>query len=554
MKCIIFFIILISLIYLNYNLKFTENFVDDVSCNVGENSFKCKLWNGTQCRKVLGENKLGTCSNFKFDVENQRTKCLKYCETPTETTASGTSKTLEATTMEATVDNIHDIIINNKTIKLHNIPIDNQNLNPYLDTSGEEGTCVSNSDCEGDNICGGGDDCGGCLSNKCYKIIETNMYNLESNNSSYIEVPEIDSLDIHFRFYAVLSTNNNNQMIVRSGLNEWYIYINSDNKIMLNGKEIGEHIINTDITKDPELYTFIIKVTRDYINININGDMEDKIYKYKQDYDDSSDVIYFGGLPMFDIDIEYFDGHIGGFFFEDTNTKLCTFKYNKEGIKKECLSECKKDGCNTFDCDDICKDNKICNFDSSKNVSRHAIDCMTKCIHPDNSCDINYCKKQCWNCGPDCYWIKNNKFSEEYDDDSGKPYPAKISLHSTSYDGTKAKIVWEPPNEGKFNLPIDGYFSIAYKTQKKSEGLKIDKIDSGICEKYCNYVVSNLIPEEDYSLVIRAYNKAGIGRSSNLIQFKTTKKLINTEILNKIEDATQYEVGHYSNDNFCNIR
>ena len=72
-------------------------------------------------------------------------------------------------------------------------------------------------------------------------------------------------------------------------------------------------------------------------------------------------------------------------------------------------------------------------------------------------------------------------------------------------------------------------------------------------EKYCNYVVSNLIPEEDYSLVVRAYNAMGIGKASNLLQFKPTKKIINTEILNKIEDVSQYEIGHYSNDNFCNI-
>ena len=92
---------------------------------------------------------------------------------------------------------------------------------------------------------------------------------------------------------------------------------------------------------------------------------------------------------------------------------------------------------------------------------------MTKCIDPNTDCDINYCKKQCWDCGANCYWIKNNKFSSEHDDRSGKPYPPKISLHSTSYDGTKVKIVWEPPNSG--NSPINGYFSLVYKTHKKTK-------------------------------------------------------------------------------------
>ena len=500
MNCIIFFIILISLIYLNYNLKFTENF--------------------------------------------------KSSTTQASTTQASTTQA--STTQAITIP--EKFIDENQLVmaKLHNISYRNQNLKPYLDMSDKQGTCISNNDCEGNHVCHiKKENCNGCELNKCYKIIDTNMYYLDNSNQdkpSYIEVFDIDSFNVTFKFRVILSHDNNNQMIVQSGTNDWYIYIDSDKNIMLNSKQL--HSIKND---EENIYTFTVKVTNDYINVDIDGSEETIALNISDSDSVEYKKIYFGASINNPQDINYFNGNIGGFFFEDENNKICTFKYNKEGIKTECLTECEKDGCNAVDCDDICKDHKICNFDSSKNVSRHAIDCMTKCIHPDNSCDINYCKKQCWNCGPECYWIKNNKFSEEYDDKTGKPYPAKISLHSTSYDGTKAKIVWEPPNEGKNNLPIDGYFLIAYKTKKKSEGLKIDKIDSGICEKYCNYVVSNLIPEEDYSLVVRAYNAMGIGRASNLLPVKTTKKLINTDVLNKIEDVNQYEIGHYSNDNFCNI-
>jgi hypothetical protein len=487
MKYIIFFIILISLIYLNYNLKYNE----------------------------------------KFEATTQAT------EAKVETKFIDDNKLVMA--------------------RIHNIAIDNQNLNPYLDTGT---SCISKNGCGEDNICGDDNgNCQGCDSNKCYKIIDTNMYKLESSKPSSIELFDIDSLFVTFKFRSILSLKNNNQMVVLSGTNEWFIYINDNGEIMLNGSNINEKRINSDLTDDDNIYTFTIIVTNDYINIDINGKQTETLLKIAESSYDSSESkkIYLGGSSTHESGIEYFNGYIGGIFVEDKYNKLCKFRYNKEGIKKECLSECIKDDCNKLDCEDICKDIKVCNFDSSVNVSRHSIDCMTKCINPSNQCDINYCKKQCWNCDQDCYWIKNNKFSDEYDDQSGKPIPAKIKLYNTSYDGTKATIVWQPPNKGNLNLPIDGYLSIIYKTNKKSEGIKIDKIDRGICEKYCKYVISNLIPEEDYSLVVKAYNSVGISRSSNLLQFKTNKKLINTDILNKIEDVSQYQVGNYTNDNICNI-
>ena len=394
------------------------------------------------------------------------------------------------------------------------------------------------------------------------------MYDLDTDKASYIEVIDIDNLDMSFKFSVIASNNNYNQMIVHSGLNLWYIYINYRGFFTLHRNNMGDVVFDDiSLTTIKEFYTFKIIVTKKNIKIIING--ISKIYQFYNDSDisiydcennncfggtckqtmgkkmceyDKSSSLYFGGGPkLIDIEsfIESFNGYIGGFTFYDNNNPMCEFKYRK-GIRPDCEKAC-KDECSPEECEDECKDLPICNFDSGKNISRHAIDCMTKCIDPKTECDIKHCKKQCWDCGADCYWIKHNKFSKEHGDGSGKPYPPKISLHSTSYDGTKATIIWEPPNSG--DSPINGYFSLVYKTHK---------IDTGLCSKYCQYVISGLIPEEEYSLVVKAYNNIGVGNSSNLLPFKTVKKLINTDVLNKIEDISQYEVGNYSNDNICN--
>ena len=551
MKYIIFFILLFSLIYLNYNIK--ERFYGETTPSTQET----------------------TPSTQETTPSTQET-------TPsTQETTPSTHETTPSTTSKSTVTKQGIYVNYNKYIILHNISTDVKV--PYVETGQQ---CVSNTDCNSNEICGtDGGLCPTCEHDKCYKKYDTQMYDLKQDKSSYIEVISINNLDMSFKFSVTASKNNKNQMIVHSGLNLWYIYINNDGFFTLHRNNMVGDIEFKDIllTNIYELYTFKIMVTKTYIIIIINGksntfqfydnDKDISIYDCDENKKcvggtcnehmgkqickyDKLNSLYFGGgklLVLADVDKESFKGYIGGFTFYDDNNPMC--KFNKiRGIRSECEKACKNECKNEYsdeDCEDECKDLPICNFDSGKNVSRHAIDCMTKCIDPKTECDIKHCKKQCWDCGADCYWIKHNKYSSEIYDDSGKPYPPKISLHSTSYDGTRATIIWEPPNSG--DSPINGYFSLVYKTHKKKEGFKIDKIDTGLCSKYCQYVISGLIPEEEYSLVVKAYNNIGVGNSSNLLPFKTVKKLINTDVLNKIEDVSQYEVGNYSNDNICNI-
>ena len=462
-----------------------------------------------------------------------------------------------------------------KILKLENIT---KMSSEILDET--ETKCTIDSECNN----------GKCISldnrsGKCYSVLKTDTYELDRNNFSYIELINVDSLNISFGFIILLK-DGENQLIVKSQLNTWSLHI-KDGKFTLTIIGVNNEVLNKDksILEDADLnklYNVIIKVTTTEITCSLNdksytqsfyNDTQDiNIYNCGESEDKCGDgingecvklydpmmkceynkkhSIYFGGVPGSIVDdVDYFNGTLGGFDFDLDNILglKCDYKYEGLGIQKDCMTECnntKKDVCTNNQCKEQCKNIKICNFESSKNYSRHAVDCMEKCIKPENECDTAYCKEQCWRCGSDCFWIKNNNFSDnKYADTNGRPYPPKISLTTTSYDGTKANLKWEPPKEGKSD--ILGYVSLTYKTYKQNEGIKIDKIDNYNCNKYCEYIISNLTPNETYSVAIRAYNSLGIGLLSNLITFKTQKKSVNTDILNSVKEPTDFEIGSF---------
>ena len=127
---------------------------------------------------------------------------------------------------------------------------------------------------------------------------------------------------------------------------------------------------------------------------------------------------------------------------------------------------------------------------------------------------------------------------------TGRPFPPVISLMSTSYDGTKAVLRWNIPSKG-IGGDILGYVSLTYKTYEKNDGLKIDWISNSVCSGYCEYVIKNLEPDNIYTLGIKSYNSSGTGMLSNLLTFKTTKKNINTDILDNIEPPSNTEIGNF---------
>lgn len=485
----------------------------------------------------------------------------------------------------------YKMMYGDKTLIIKNIPSISQSLKLDSNNPNDELGCKKDSDCY-EGQCYAWEE---GATGKCQKIYDIEMYEYSSNSSIILD--KVDNLNISIEFVSIFS-NLKNSSIIRSeiviaGKPLWELNLTNETielNIMGNPQnkfESGEDKINNsdELAADlkivtTELYTFNVLVSPLSIKFNIVDQKNDATYEFEKSfytletdpkniYECNSEKEEGQGYKGYKCDVVFgseerrkfylstitFGGtkgyKIGGFKFGlDTNiNKTCKFKNQENGIKSECIEECnKQELCSQAECDKKCKEAKVCNFDSKINYSRHAVDCMEKCINPKNKCENKYCKQQCWGCGSQCYWIKNSKFSEDnYDDGTGRPYPPKISLTTTSYDGTKASLKWEPPTQG--SSEILGYVSLAYKTYKQDEGIKIDKIETFNCNTYCEYVLSNLEPNETYSVVVRAYNASGIGKISNLLTFETLKKTVNTDILNSIGNPSKLEIGSFETCN-----
>ena len=121
--------------------------------------------------------------------------------------------------------------------------------------------------------------------------------------------------------------------------------------------------------------------------------------------------------------ISYFDGYLGGFEFDrvvEIYSKQCTFEIPTDGydVRKNCIEDCNNPGkdnpnnCSNQDCEDKCRQIKVCGFDSKEIILRHEIDCMNKCIIQFRLSHY-YCKEQCFGCGSECWWLKNNVYSNK---------------------------------------------------------------------------------------------------------------------------------------------
>ena len=458
------------------------------------------------------------------------------------------------------------------------------NINNYSDKTAifdsSRSPCSSDSDCNKNG--------GKCLlvnnSNKCYNFLDQEIYDLERENGSYIELNDVDSLNIKFSFNFKLN-DLEDQIIVSSELNVWKIVFKG-NKLIIKLYQPGyniqlkEEIFNLTII-DTKFYNLKIEVSKNNIYCILKDIItNDSDIKKVSFYNDNSNIfscpdinsencdcrrtpsftdnlmcnfsknhkIIFGKPLILDNldnldNLNYLNGHLGDFKI-DSETESCLFVV-KEGyysgsneIKENCLNECinyDKTNCNINNCQEKCENIAVCPFKSSEVSSRHEIDCIKKCV-TTNKCNIEFCKDQCYNCGSECFWNKNNALSQyNTSDKSGKPNPPKISLISTSYDGSKANIRWKKPFEGADK--ILGYILVMYKTFKKSDGLIVNKINTYNCNNYCDYIIKDLENNETYTLGLRSYNSLGIGGLSNLLTLKVTPKIINTNIFNE-EDIT----------------
>ena len=247
----------------------------------------------------------------------------------------------------------------------------------------------------------------------------------------------------------------------------------------------------------------------------------------------------------------YMTGYIGEIKVNKLSSdELCHFDSNVYKVKKNCLSDCKSEqGCSTSDCNEKCSRVPVCKF---RPTGRHKMDCLQKCIK-DKDCNSEHCIEMCNKCDTNCPWNRieseYDTYGSEYIDPDGKPSPLKLVLEKTSIDGTKITLGWKKPSNGKFD--IQGYM-LLIKTFNKGEGVRIHKISSKNCNtetEMCNYILSELEPEETYNVGIKSFNMLGLSNMSNLITFKPSVKTINKDF-NIVPEISQDIIGNF---NYCNV-
>lgn len=241
--------------------------------------------------------------------------------------------------------------------------------------------------------------------------------------------------------------------------------------------------------------------------------------------------------------------------FGETPDLLCDFygeDYSVEGSESllksggqtVCLKDCyTNSSCSYNECYEKCKNVTVCDFQA---VGRHEIDCIQHCVKNDN-CEAIDCKAKCED-DTNAPWKKKlPEFDSQYFDPEGKPSSVIVVLINVSTDGTKATISWRPPYPGK--LPVKGYISYLYKTFKKSEAVKINKINNLNCIDKCEFVIKELTPGETYTISIKAYNDIGLGKMSNLLTFKSSVMSLNLDM--RIEDEIdEHSVGDFK---YCDV-
>ena len=80
--------------------------------------------------------------------------------------------------------------------------------------------------------------------NKCFKVINKEIYEFSRSKESYIELDNVDSLDVRMSFMVILN-DLKDQIIVRSELNVWQIIIEKgDLKILV--KQPPTNYINSE--------------------------------------------------------------------------------------------------------------------------------------------------------------------------------------------------------------------------------------------------------------------------------------------------------------------
>ena len=254
----------------------------------------------------------------------------------------------------------------------------------------------------------------------------------------------------------------------------------------------------------------------------------------------------------------FMNGYIGDVtILEDgelSAKQQCQFDSKPYKNNTICNKACSRlENCNQSICNDKCDNIPQCSFVTQ---GRHETDCINMCLQNDQ-CSSEFCNKQCRECEPFCPWDNEqsdvDRFDSQYYNTQGKPSPPDLFLNSVAIDGSKASINWKKPYSPEEN-PIKGYILYIYNTFNKSEGvkinmIKIEKDSSNNILSQQEYIIKDLIPDETYTVGLKAYNKNGLGNISNNITFKSNVSSINMDMSTNI-NVNDTDIGDY---NYCNI-
>ena len=427
----------------------------------------------------------------------------------------------------------------------------------------DEDDCTNNEECGINGVCLERDGI-----NRCNKIINKEAFKFIPNERSHIVIPNVNPNNLNLNFIILITNVNRTQPILSTTNGTWSLFIENGKFVMNIYKEkTVKKYFSDNLLNDNKIYEIILRVFDDVINISLDKKIitipiENK--KCFQDFDcgmngfcQSSSVgdnycsFTKSELILGKYNEEFFEGYIGDIYlnFDKNQDSIlsCNFDSNVYKNRKICEEECQNDKmCDELSCNKICSNVQKCEFEPT---GRHSEDCIQICRLNDD-CDIEHCNEKCNKCGKSCPWNnldENEKFDSDYYDKKGRPSPARISLINISSDGKKISLRWKPPYEGMAD--IEGYILYLYKTFNKSEGVKINNISTTNCSEYCNYILSDINPEETYTIGIKGFNSLGLGKMSNLLTFKPDKKSLNRDF-NIVPNIKESIIGEF---NYCNL-
>jgi hypothetical protein len=509
-----------------------------------------------------------------FDLTNFNTEFEPFEGNPT-TSITNTIVRIDGTSGDNQDEGlIHSINVDTVRDKFYMIP--------NVSRGNEEEACRNMTPCSDDSGCDREQECIDLNNHgeKCYNVLNKTAYELEPEKKGYIRIKNnTPNINFNFSFGFILKEAENEKVLISSKSNLWSLKnINQNIHLVVHGESSSEDTelkINNHHISCYKYYLITINVTDKLLKVKFDdqpNSMELFLKPKKCDLDRdcvngsctgrqnnksctiNNDEYYIGKMNNTFINMFVGELKINDIDVETGNS--CNFYGQNFKNQRICHESCINSNCDEETCNRECGKVPICEFET---IGRHSIDCLKECIK-NNDCTSDHCKEKCEECTPNCPWNKNGsnldtlEFDSQYFDPDGKPSPLKLILNTISTDGTKVEVSWRKPYEGR--LYINGFISYLYKTFDKSEGVKINKINvDNACDKSsestkkCRYLITELTPNETYTLGVKSYNAVGLSKMSNLITFKASVVNINMDLRIE-EEVDDYDVGDF---NYCNV-